>query len=251
MQHEARERDAFRYYLRTGRTRLPSQLEEQKFNPYHDPEDGRFTFAPGGPKIRASSSGTRSGGQIELTRDDPIGEIIRNAPPATRPNPTNSPATTARSSGGALSHWPVAGASTGSLNRADKPGEGNPSYGSNRTRGKHRGIDIKAPEGTIVRSAGAGVVVRIVPNPSGTFGDQIVVYHGNGVFTQYAHLKHRSARVRPGNRVTAGQAIAQVGRTGNTPRLGDSHLHFEVRIGSSAPASAGGHTRDPLEYLPK
>jgi hypothetical protein len=43
------ERRAFEHYLRTGR-RLPTPAPERKFNPYHDPRNGQFTFAPGGPK---------------------------------------------------------------------------------------------------------------------------------------------------------------------------------------------------------
>jgi hypothetical protein len=44
----SRERQRFRLYLRTGRRRLPDDDIELKFNPYHDPKDGRFTFGPGG-----------------------------------------------------------------------------------------------------------------------------------------------------------------------------------------------------------
>lgn len=95
-------------------------------------------------------------------------------------------------------------------------------------------------------------MVRIIgPNPSRTFGHQVLVYHGHGIYTQYAHLEAGSIIVRPGQNVEAGQPMARVGRTGNTPSQGDSHLHFEVRIGSGAPAVAGGHTGNPLDYLPK
>jgi hypothetical protein len=54
---------AFAHYLRTGRrlTAIEWQLaEERKFNPYHDPEDGRFTFAPGGATSSASSASMAS-----------------------------------------------------------------------------------------------------------------------------------------------------------------------------------------------
>jgi len=54
----------------------------------------------------------------------------------------------------------------------------------------------------------------------------------------------------PGDAVSAGQKIGTVGRTGNTPKLGDTHLHFEVRIGSPAPVKAGGKVVDPLSKLP-
>ena len=110
--------------------------------------------------------------------------------------------------------------------------------------------DIKAPVGTRVRSAAPGKVIHVTPNPSFTFGYQLVIYHGEGVYTHYAHLQQGSIIVRAGEDVLAGQPIARVGRSGNTPRQGDSHLHFEVRVGSSRPASAGGRTRDPMGHLP-
>lgn len=253
MRQKSAEITAFSHYLRTGR-HLPPPTEE-KFNPYHDPDDGRFTFAPGnlgaGSSPTSSPSGSsRSSAMRSASASDPIGDIIRRSqqPRVTsRPREEASPAPKP----GSLSHWPIAGASVSSLNRADKPGEGEPYYRSKRGKGKHGGVDIKAPEGTPVQSAADGVVVRITPNPSISFGQQVVIYHGNGVFTQYAHLQPGSVIVRPRDRVSAGQPIARVGRTGNTPRTGDAHLHFEVRIGSSAPAVAGGHTRNPLEYLPR
>jgi hypothetical protein len=53
IERKSAERLAFEYFLRTGRLLPPqasSRAVEQKFNPYHDPRDGRFTFAPGGPR---------------------------------------------------------------------------------------------------------------------------------------------------------------------------------------------------------
>jgi murein DD-endopeptidase MepM/ murein hydrolase activator NlpD len=149
-----------------------------------------------------------------------------------------------------LDNWPIVGASVGSLNEADRLDEGDPRYGTRRTGGKHGGIDIKAPEGTLVVAAASGTVVE-TKNPSSTFGHQVVIQHQNGTFTEYGHLQADSLLVKPGDRVAAGAPVARVGRTGNTPRNGDSHLHFEVRIGSSLPARAGGKTANPLRYLPR
>jgi murein DD-endopeptidase MepM/ murein hydrolase activator NlpD len=289
----------FEHYLRTGERLFGDaavQFLERKFNPYHDPEDGRFTFGPGGGSLVRSSQGPNPNRSRSLTSarsastDDPVGAIIRDrTQPIVRPatqdsfdgdrpdddpigdiirqhearlrrrqtQPSSRPARPARVEtsrrSATLSHWPIAGAGVATLNRADKPREGDPRYDSPRSagRGRHRGIDIKAPEGTVVRSASRGTVVHVTPNPSGTFGYQVVVFHGGGVYTQYAHLQRGSVIVRPGERIASGQVIARVGRTGNTPRLGDSHLHFEVRLGSSAPAVAGGRTGNPLDYLPK
>jgi murein DD-endopeptidase MepM/ murein hydrolase activator NlpD len=146
--------------------------------------------------------------------------------------------------------WPIAGATRASLNSADKPGEGRGEFGTPRSRGSHGGIDIQAAAGTTVVAAGAGTVVPISPNPSSTLGEQIVIRHTGNIYTHYAHLAIGSSLVRSGDTVTAGQAIAQVGRSGNTPRQGDTHLHFEVRLNSPRPRSAGGTVVDPLDYLP-
>ncbi|WP_420359401.1 peptidoglycan DD-metalloendopeptidase family protein [Novosphingobium ginsenosidimutans] len=137
------------------------------------------------------------------------------------------------------------------LNRADKLNEGGPRYGDKRGKGAHKGIDLKAPAGTLVRSAGTGAIVAISPNPSPSYGVQVVIYHGNGVYTHYAHLQPGSPTLRPGTKVKAGDVIGRVGRTGNTPSTGDTHLHFEVRIGSPRPVTAGGKTSDPLKLLPR
>jgi murein DD-endopeptidase MepM/ murein hydrolase activator NlpD len=147
---------------------------------------------------------------------------------------------------GTLSRWPV---SDPRLNRADRAGEGDGQYGTARTRGRHGGIDLVGREGDPIFAAGGGTVVDIQPNPSTTYGYQVVIDHGNGVFTQYAHLQRGSITVQPGDTVAAGDRIAGMGRTGNTPSAGDTHLHFEVRLGSPRPAAAGGRTVDPLQYL--
>lgn len=264
MRQRSNESIAFEHYLRTGRRlRLP-ESGEAKFNPYHDPENGRFTFAPGGPRIPGASAANPSG-TARFTVDDPIGDIIRNSKPDAAPKPVapseraiaqkpaeHLPKPFSTAGIKVLTHWPIEGATIRSLNRPDKPHEGAPTFGASRgTKGTHRGIDIKAPEGTLVRAAGDGKIVAIRPNPSTSFGEQIVIDHLNGVFTEYARLQRGSTMVKPGTKVKAGQPIARVGRTGNTPPAGDSHLHFEVRLGSPAPATAGGHPRDPLKFLPR
>jgi RHS repeat-associated protein len=149
---------------------------------------------------------------------------------------------------GELTAWPVP--SSGVLNKADKPGEGDGHFGTKRAGGarSHTGIDIQAKDGAKVVAAGDGKVVNIQPNPSGTYGNQVVIDHGNGVFTQSAHLG--STSVKPNDTVSAGQEVGTAGRTGNTPKAGDTHLHFEVRVGSPAPVVAGGKVVDPLKVLP-
>lgn len=92
----------------------------------------------------------------------------------------------------------------------------------------HEGIDILAPEGTEVRSAAYGVVIYTGDVLRG-YGNAIIVDHGEGITTLYAHLQ--DIRVESGDPVAEGAVIGTVGRTGNasTP-----HLHFELRVGEAA-----------------
>jgi len=116
----------------------------------------------------------------------------------------------------------------------------------------HRGVDLKAPLGTLVRSVGAGVVTHAVePGTRGFrgYGRAIAVRDDTGTHWLYAHLDRIA--VRAGDRVKRGQAIGTVGDTCDVP--GDSaarcrgpHLHLE--------ASATKYPKDPeaprLDPLP-
>ena len=101
----------------------------------------------------------------------------------------------------------------------------------------HEGIDILAPEGTVVRAAGYGVVLYAGDGMSG-YGNAIVLDHGEGITTLYGHLS--AFHVRSGDPVAAGGVVGTVGDTGNatTP-----HLHFEIRL--------EGAGVDPEKYLEK
>jgi murein DD-endopeptidase MepM/ murein hydrolase activator NlpD len=90
------------------------------------------------------------------------------------------------------------------------------------------GIDVLAAAGGTVISALDGFDDRHSPsNPNpGEVGNQLVVDHGNGIVTLYAHLKKNSLEVGIGDTVTAGQVIGQVGSSGNSS---GPHLHFSVR----------------------
>lgn len=99
----------------------------------------------------------------------------------------------------------------------------------------HNGLDLRAPAGTPVYAAADGVVMA--SGAAGAYGLRVVVDHGAGLRSLYAH--HSRNLVRPGERVRRGQPIALVGRTGNA--TGD-HLHFELRW--------GGGTVDPRTVLP-
>lgn len=91
----------------------------------------------------------------------------------------------------------------------------------------HTGIDIPANSGTQIHSAQGGVVTYVETNRYATsYGYYVIVSHGNGKSTLYAHMKSK-AIVKEGQTVTKGQVIGYVGSTG---RSTGPHLHFEYRI---------------------
>jgi murein DD-endopeptidase MepM/ murein hydrolase activator NlpD len=122
--------------------------------------------------------------------------------------------------------WPVAGRITSGFgNRV------HPIFGVWRF---HSGIDIAAPYGTLIKAADGGQVVQA--GYFGGYGYSVMVYHGGGFATWYAHLS--SIRVSVGQFVERGQVIGLVGSTGWST---GPHLHFEVRINGAA--------QNPLAYL--
>ena len=96
-------------------------------------------------------------------------------------------------------------------------------WGSN-----HKGTDFGAPTGTSIKAAASGTVTYAGWN-SGGFGYLVIISHGNGVQTYYAHCSAILTKV--GASVSQGQVIAKVGNTG---RSFGSHLHFEVRVNDVA-----------------
>lgn len=95
-------------------------------------------------------------------------------------------------------------------------------YGS-RWGSFHRGIDIAASAGTPIYAAASGTVIYSGYN-SGGFGNLIMIDHGNGYQTYYAHNSKNFAKV--GQKVSKGQNIGAVGSTGNST---GNHVHFEIR----------------------
>ncbi|WP_281882967.1 murein hydrolase activator EnvC [Paenibacillus sp. YYML68] len=89
----------------------------------------------------------------------------------------------------------------------------------------HNGIDFPAPAGTSIVAAADGVV--IMASWWSGYGNTVIVDHGNGVWTLYAHIRNDGIVVNKGDAVKKGQKIAEVGSTG---RSTGNHLHFEVRI---------------------
>ncbi|WP_120339161.1 M23 family metallopeptidase [Cryobacterium soli] len=89
----------------------------------------------------------------------------------------------------------------------------------------HSGTDLAAACGTPVYAASTGVVAQT--GQLGTYGNWILIDHGDGVATGYAHIRDGETWVSLGETVTAGQVIAGVGSTGASTGC---HLHIEVRV---------------------
>lgn len=87
----------------------------------------------------------------------------------------------------------------------------------------HKGLDIANRKGTEIMATADGVVT--FAGPKGFFGELVVIDHGHGITTRYAHLD--KALFKSGDRVKRGQVIAQMGNTG---RSTGPHLHYEVRL---------------------
>ena len=92
----------------------------------------------------------------------------------------------------------------------------------------HKGTDFGAPEGSSIKAAAAGTVTFAGWNTGG-YGYLVVISHGNGVQTYYAHCS--SVLTTVGAHVNTGDVIAKVGNTGHSY---GAHLHFEIRINDVA-----------------
>ena len=87
----------------------------------------------------------------------------------------------------------------------------------------HTGLDIAAPKGTPIKAASSGTVTYS-GNANDGYGNYVVISHGNGVQTVYAHCSR--LLVSKGQHVSQGEVIAKVGSTGNST---GNHLHLEIR----------------------
>ncbi len=91
-------------------------------------------------------------------------------------------------------------------------------------KGKHKGIDIAAPNGEAIRSVSAGVVTKSYYSDS--YGHVVFIKHPEGYETVYAHLHKRF--VTEGETVKKGESVGIIGNTGIST---GTHLHFEVHKG--------------------
>ena len=103
-----------------------------------------------------------------------------------------------------------------------------------RSRGLHTGLDIANSSGTPIKAAASGTV--IYAGYKGSYGKMVVIDHGNGVQTYYAHCS--KIKVGSGTYVDQGDVIATVGSTGNST---GPHLHLEVRV--------NGVAKNPQNYV--
>lgn len=108
-----------------------------------------------------------------------------------------------------------------------------PIYGTVRF---HSGIDIGAAGGNDIVAAESGTVILASTGYNGGYGNYIIIDHGNGMTTRYAHCS--ALYVSVGQKVSRGQTIAAIGSTGAST---GNHLHFEVRV--------NGATQNPVNYV--
>lgn len=110
----------------------------------------------------------------------------------------------------------------------------------------HKGLDYHADTGGPVVAAADGVVVEKLYRDD--YGNMLLIDHGNGVFTRYAHLSTFGREIVVGSQVTAGQTIGLMGNTASYPI--PIHLHYELLLGDYAnPRGAFGlEPRSPFEF---
>ena len=147
----------------------------------------------------------------EVVISEPVSAVVNKG--------TKAVALSSRSGDGIL-NWPMSGKITSP-------------YGT-RSTGFHSGLDIGGVIGRGVYAAAGGKVV--LASYYYAYGNCIVIDHGNGMKTRYAHLS--GYKVKVGDTVERGQLI---GLCGNTGRSTGPHLHFEVII--------NGSTKNPINYL--
>jgi len=170
-------------------------------------------------------------------QEAPKASTAKAAAPKTSSSAKSSTAgsSTAKSSDSASSAVASSSGYTAPVNSRITTGYG--VAGSSWSSGHHTGVDFPVSTGTSVKSIAGGTVVSA--GWGGAYGNEVVIKHADGKYSQYAHLS--SISVSAGQTVTAGQQIGLSGATGN---VSGPHLHFEVRTGP-----AYGSDIDPVAYL--
>lgn len=113
---------------------------------------------------------------------------------------------------------------------------------------EHKGIDYPADAGAAVKAAGDGRI-KLVPD-NGEYGNTVVIAHGNGVITLYAHLSGFASGLESNQRVKQGETIGYVGNTGASTA---PHLHYEYHVNGTytdpSTIAAAAATSIPEQYL--
>ncbi len=183
--------------------------------------------------------------QERIQKEKEAEEAAKKKPPTAKPasNPTSKPSSgSSGSSSDSGSSGSNSSSSTGKMLWPSRASKRISSYFGMRMHPiynymrMHNGIDIAAAGGTDILAAEGGVVLISEWQQNGGYGQYVVIDHGNGLSTVYAHASKLIAKV--GQRVERGDVIALVGTTGNST---GNHLHFEVR--------KNGNPVNPLDYL--
>ncbi|MFJ2054510.1 peptidoglycan DD-metalloendopeptidase family protein [Streptomyces sp. NPDC087908] len=178
--------------------------------------------APKSPAPKAAESSAKNGDTPRASR----GAERSAAPAASAPAADTSTASKASTSS---SGWvaPVSGGMSTPYRAS----------GAMWSSGYHTGVDFMASTGTTIVAVGPGTVYSA--GDGGAYGNQVVIQHADGTFSQYAHLS--SLSVSAGQTVNGGDQIGLSGATGNVT---GPHLHFEMRTGPEY-----GSDIDPISAL--
>jgi len=161
---------------------------------------------------------------------------IVSLPPVTTPPSDSSSSSSSASTTPSVSTTPSAPPSTNSGIAWQWPTEGQVTGRFAPNDPTKEGIDIAGSNGQAVRATASGVVIYSGAPPTLYYGELIIIKHNDHWLSAYGH--NRKRLVSEGQRVNAGQQIAEMGRTGTDRDI----LHFEIRH--------DGKPVDPLRYLP-
>jgi murein DD-endopeptidase MepM/ murein hydrolase activator NlpD len=158
---------------------------------------------------------------------------VQNAPPADAEQRVRSYAPVVNVNGVRIATYPSRGACLSS------------GFGTRNSR-LHKGLDYHADAGGPILAGGDGEVIEMKYRDD--YGNMIVIDHGKGVYTRYAHLASFGKGLMPGVTVKAGEQIGLMGNSAGYPI--PMHLHYELLLGdySNPKASFGLQPADPLTY---
>jgi murein DD-endopeptidase MepM/ murein hydrolase activator NlpD len=157
----------------------------------------------------------RTLGGVASALPTPPAPSISTSTSTPTPPPPPTPPSTSTLADALFATSPGAARVTSAFGPRADPFTGRDAHHGGLDLAQHEGAPVHAVLGGVVRSAGE----------RGGYGNAVEIDHGGGLTTLYAHASE--LLVRPGDRVTPGQAIARVGHSG---RATGAHLHFEVRV---------------------